>query len=103
MCLIYLMNGSLIIKQRKSPKHEFMGFLRSPHALTGISGGSQCRGSSKDLRKKVYICRLSVTPGRSGDRAEDVPATGEAQLATACKQVSPGVQDVVTSEIWRLG
>lgn len=66
MCLIYLMNGSLIIKQRKPPKHEFMGFLRSPHTLTGISGGSRCRGSSKDLRKKVYICRLSVTPGRRG-------------------------------------
>ena len=37
MYLIYIMNGSLIIKQRKSLKHEFMDSLSSPHMLTGIN------------------------------------------------------------------
>lgn len=44
-----------------------------------------------------------MTLGWRGDRAQDVPATEEAQLAMACKQASPRVEDVKTSEIWKLG
>lgn len=69
MHLIYLMNGSLIIKQRKSLKHKFMDCLSSPPRLAETSG--------KDVREKGGYLQAFHDSWVEGNR-DEVAATGEA-------------------------